>query len=42
MVPSLDEWKKDWEEKLKGETLKPEMPELKVLPVNFRSAFAAA
>jgi hypothetical protein len=37
-VPSLDDWEKGWKEKLKAETLKLEMPELKVLPVNFRSA----
>lgn len=34
-VPSLDDWEKGWKEKLKAETLKLEMPELKVLPVNF-------
>ena len=37
-VPSLDDWEKGWKEKLKAETLKLEMPELKVLPVNFGSA----
>ena len=37
-VPSLDGWEKGWKEKLKAETLKLEMTELKVLPVNFRSA----
>lgn len=36
-VPSLDDWEKGWQEKLKAETLKPEMPMPKVLPVNFRS-----
>jgi len=25
-VPSLDDWEKGWNEKLKAETLKPEMP----------------
>ena len=37
-VRSLDDWEKGWKEKLKAETLKLEMPELTVLPVNFRSA----
>jgi integrase len=37
-VPSLADWEKGWAEKLKAETLKPEMPELKVLPVDFRAA----
>jgi hypothetical protein len=37
-VPSLDDWEKGWKEKLKAETRKLEMLELKVLPVNFRSA----
>jgi len=36
-VPSLDDWEKGWNQKLKAETLKPEMPELKVLPVDFRA-----
>ena len=33
-VPWLDEWEKGWNEKLKAETLKPEMP--KVVAVDFR------
>ena len=37
-MPSLDDWEKAWKEELKAETLKLEMPELKVLPVNFSSA----
>ena len=37
-VPSLDDWEKGWKEKLKAETLKPEMPILKLLPADFRSA----
>jgi hypothetical protein len=37
-VPSLDDWEKGWKEKLKAETLKPEMPMLKLLPADFRSA----
>ena len=37
-VPSLDDWEKAWKEKLKAEALKLEIPELKGLPVNFRSA----
>jgi hypothetical protein len=28
-VPSLDDWEKGWKEKLKAETLKLEMPELR-------------
>jgi hypothetical protein len=36
-VPSLDDWEKGWNEKLKADTLKPEMPKLKVVPVDFRS-----
>jgi hypothetical protein len=39
-VPSLDDWEKGWNQKVKAETLKPEMPELKVLPVDFRAAVA--
>jgi len=34
-VPSLDDWKKGWAEKLKAETLKPEMPRPKVVAVDF-------
>jgi integrase len=34
-VPSLDEWEKSFRT---GNNSKPEMPEVKVLPVNFRSA----
>jgi hypothetical protein len=41
-VPSLDDWEKGWNEKLKVETLKPEMLELKVLPVDFRMPLAVA
>jgi hypothetical protein len=37
-VPLLDYWEKGWKEKLKAETLKPEMPMLKLLPADFRSA----
>ena len=45
-VPSLDDWEKGWKEKLKagappngvaGHSTGPGMPELKVLPVDFRS-----
>jgi hypothetical protein len=36
-VPSLDDWEKGWEEKLKAETLKSEMPRPKPRPVDFRS-----
>jgi hypothetical protein len=37
VVPSLDDWEKGWNEKLKAETLKLEMPMPKVLPVDFRA-----
>jgi hypothetical protein len=40
-LPSLDDWEKGWEEKLKAETLKPEMPEPKVSPADFRAATEA-
>jgi hypothetical protein len=36
--PSLDDWEKVWQEQMKAETLKPGMPEVKVLPVTFRTA----
>jgi len=38
-VPSLDDWERGWAEKLKAETLKPEMP--KVVAVDFTSGPAA-
>jgi len=41
-VPCLDDWEKGWNENLKAETLKPEMPELQVLPVDFRALPVAA
>ena len=41
-VPCLDDWEKGWNENLKAETLKPEMPGLKVLPVDFRARQVAA
>ena len=40
-VPSLEDWEKGWNEKLKAETLKPELPRPKLLPVDFRSPLAA-
>jgi hypothetical protein len=40
-LPSLDDWEKGWNEKLKAETLKTEMPELKLVAVDFRSPLAA-
>jgi len=36
-VPSLDDWERGWAEKLKAETLKPEMPRPMVVAVDFTS-----
>jgi hypothetical protein len=36
-VSSLDDWEKGWNEKLKAETLEPEMPMPKLVAVDFRS-----
>ena len=36
-VPCLDDWEKGWNQNLESGKQKAEMPELKVLPVDFRA-----
>jgi hypothetical protein len=36
-VPCLDDWEKGWQENLESGKQKAKMPELQVLPVDFRA-----